>query len=146
MLPSIYNFDKGLTEEEKCKQLTDVILMRLAYRLRTQNIYPLTKALVESIKFLEDVQADFADLKQAHHAYLVMVEWRKRVCNERGDTSAGRMVTILQDAKIDNHLVCLVCIMFFPILILPPILCRLAKIPIAVYLKQIRESTEGYLR
>ena len=90
--------------------------MRLAHHLRTDNLYPLTAALVGSVKFLEDVQADFQDLKQADHAYLVMVEWRKRVRNQRGDTSAGRMVTMLQGAKIDHHLVCLVCKAFFSFL------------------------------
>ena len=98
----------GLTEEEKGKHLNDVMLMRLAHHLKAENLYPLTAELLENVKFLEDVKADFADLKQTDHACLVMVEWRKRVRNERGDTSAGRMAKILHDIKIDHHLVCLV--------------------------------------
>ena len=104
----MFLFRIGLSKEEKGKYLNDVILMRLAHRVRTENLYPLTAELLDNVKYLEDVKTDFSDLRQAEHAYLVMAEWRKRTRNKRGDTSAGRIVEILKGLGIDQHLVCLV--------------------------------------
>ena len=104
----------GLTEEEKCKQLSDVILIRLAQRLRKEYLYPLTACLFKTVKYLEDVQDDFPDLLQSDRTYLVMAEWRKQMSNRQQkddmkETTAGRIAEILKDADIDHHLVCLVC-------------------------------------
>ena len=82
--------------------------MRLAHLVRTDDLYPLTAELLDNVKYLEDVKTDFSDLRQAEHAFLVMVEWRKRMRNKRGDTSTGRIVEILKGVGIDKHLVCLV--------------------------------------
>ena len=99
----------GLTKEEERKPLSDVILMRLAQRLRTDHLYALTTRLLKYVKYLDDIKVNFPDLEQSDHAYLVMVEWIKQTRNKRGDTSAGQMVKILKNANIDHHLVCLVC-------------------------------------
>ena len=72
-------------------------------------LYPLTAGLLKITNQLDRIKADFPDLEQSDHAYLVMVEWRKETSNQMGDTSAGQMVKLLQKAKIDHHLVCLVC-------------------------------------
>ena len=95
--------------EERGVHLNDILLMRLAQRLKTEHLYPLTAAMLENDKYLDDVKADFADLHQSDHAYLVMAEWRKRTRNREGDTSAGEMVKLLKNLHIDHHLICLVC-------------------------------------
>ena len=82
--------------------------MRIAQRLQTKHLYPLTASLLESVAYLDSVKADFSDMRQADHAYLVMAEWRKLTRNDRGDTSAAQIVKYLKDAGIDIHLVCLV--------------------------------------
>ena len=114
--------------------------MRLAQRLRTKHLYPLTAGLFESVTYLEDVKADFADLRQADHAYLVMAEWRKRTRNrsrnEDRDTTAGKMVKILKDAQIDHHLVCLVC----------EVLCDLKIAFVPSYNKTLQYSNLNYNR
>ena len=80
--------------------------MRIAQRLRTEHLYPLTAGLLETVSYLETIKSDFADLREADHAFLVMAEWRKLIRNERGDTSAAAMVKLLKDANINIHVVC----------------------------------------
>ena len=89
--------------------------MRLAQRLGTEHLYPLTACLLETVKYLDDVKANFADLTQSDHVYLVMAEWRKRTRNRERDmfTPASKMVRVLEEAKIDHHLLCLVWFFFY---------------------------------
>ena len=100
-----------MTKDENSTHLSDVILMRIAQRVRTEHLYPLTARLLETVKYLDDVKANFSDLEQADHAYLIMAEWRKRTRNKKSDrnTTAEKMVKIFKEGKIDHHLVCLVC-------------------------------------
>ena len=101
----------GLTKEENSTHLSDVILMRIAQRVGTEHLHPMTAGLLETVKYLDDVRANFSDLEQADHAYLVMAEWRKRTRNKKTDrdTTAEKMVKILKEGNIYHHLVCLVC-------------------------------------
>ena len=99
----------GLTEQENSSQLNDVMLLRIANRLRQEHLIPLAAGLLGSVKYLENIQANFSDLRMEEHAYLILAEWRKRTRNQRGNTSAQGIVKILMDVKIDHHLVCLVC-------------------------------------
>ena len=108
-----YFVHTGLTLEENSTHLSDVILMRIAQRLRTEHLYPLTAGLLSTVKYLDYVKANFADLDHADHAYLVMTEWRKQTKNQRTDrdTTAEKLVKILEEGNIDHHLVCLVYIL-----------------------------------
>ena len=94
-----------MLEEEQYIFLNDVVLLRIAQRLRTEHLYPLTAALLETVDYVDDVKADFADLGQAEHAFLVMAEWRRRALNQKRNLTAGQLVEVLTEAKIDHHIV-----------------------------------------
>ena len=99
----------GLTETEGTTVLSDVMLMRIAQRVRKEHMHPLTANLLQYVDYLDTVEDDFAELRRADHAFLIMVEWRKRQRIQRRDPTAGVMLQMLKDTDMDHHLVCQVC-------------------------------------
>ena len=100
----------GLTETEGTSVLSDVMLMRIAQRVRKEQMYPLTANLLQSVDYLHTVEDDFAELRRVDHAFLIMVEWRTQLRIRRRDAAASEMVKMLKEADMDPHLVCQVCV------------------------------------
>ena len=82
--------------------------MKIAQRIREEHMHPLTANLVEYDAYLGTVENNFPDMTRSDHAFLVMVEWRRRLRNERKNATAEKIVEVLKAANIDHHLVCLV--------------------------------------
>ena len=99
---------EGLTELESSAILSDIVLMRVGIRVKTEHMYPLTAELLESVEYFENLISENQELRQ-NHSFLVMVEWRRRIRNDKADASAGQLADVLKKANIDPHIVCLVC-------------------------------------
>ena len=98
-----------MIDAEKEIHLSDVILRRLAQLLPPDQYIRVTASLFGNIDDAPNVQFDFPELQQADHFLMLMVEWRRRIANRGDDTPASKMVEVLQDADINEHLVCRVC-------------------------------------
>ena len=98
-----------MTDAEKEVYLNDVILRRLAQLLPPDQYIRVTASLFGNIDDAPNVQFDFPELQQADHYLMLMVEWRRQMANRGDDTPVAKMVEVLQDADIDEHLVCRVC-------------------------------------
>ena len=89
--------------------LSDIILRRLAHHLPPDQSIRITASLFGNTDDGPKVQFEFPELQPADHFLMLMVEWRRRIANRGGATSAATMVEVLQDAEIDKHLMCRVC-------------------------------------
>ena len=98
-----------MTKDEITINLNDAILMRVAQRVRPDFLYPLAANLLDNVEYLEHTKADFAEMKTSETVLLNLVEWKRRVVNERGDISAEALVKIIRDAGLDEHIMCQVC-------------------------------------
>ena len=87
-------------------ELTDAILMRVARRVRPNSLYPLAANLLVNVDYLEDIKADFAEMKTAEIILLNMVEWKRRLVNERGDVSTRTLIKVIKESEIDEHIMC----------------------------------------
>ena len=83
--------------------------MRVAQRVGPDSLYPFAANLLENVDYLKETKADFAEMKTSEIVLLNLVEWKRRVINERGDVSAGALVKIIREAEIDEHIMCQVC-------------------------------------
>ena len=99
-----------MADAEKDVYLNDVILRRLAQLLPPDQYIRVTASLFGNIDDAPNVQFDFPELQQADHFLMLMVEWRRRTANRGDDIPAAKIVEVLQDADIDEHLMCRVCI------------------------------------
>ena len=69
-------------------------------------MHPMTAQLIQSVDFLYTVEKDYSEMRRADQAFLVMVEWRKRLRYQRIDACAGEMANNLKEADINKHIMC----------------------------------------
>ena len=99
-------YSTGLTDDENGANLSEIIMRRLAELLPPTQIIRLTASLFGNVGEDVRIQIDFPDLESADHFLLLMVEWQRRKVNKGMNTTAAAIVSVLQDAEIDCHLVC----------------------------------------
>ena len=105
----------GLTDTERQDELQDIHFMRIAVRLSTADLYPVTARLLGNANAaIERMERDFPELRFCDRAFVIMTEWKKLMEDRDVRPSAEKMVHAfgtMANTESNRHTVCMVCIL-----------------------------------
>ena len=87
--------------------------MRIAMRLSTSDIYPLTAGLLGNARsMIERTECDFRELRLCDRAFVIMKEWKRRLEDRQESPTAEKMVQVFEEMEstmeTTKHVVCMV--------------------------------------
>ena len=104
---------KGLQKSEIKVELDDITLMRLARLLHHEHLIILSANLVGNVMFLDNLEHQYRGFGPSVHAFMIFHEWKKLVKNRGQAPTAGMLLCVFEDKKIDKHHLCTVRVMYF---------------------------------
>ena len=106
----------GLTDTERQDELQDIHFMRIAVRLSTDDLYPVTARLLGNAHAaIERMERDFPEWRFCDRAFVIMTEWKKLMEDREEKPSADKMAHVFgkigNNTESNKHIVCMVCIL-----------------------------------